>query len=186
MLAAFLFGDCVPPVYWLTDPKVASACGLRSGILYAILLTLLGVAIFLGHAWKASWMPGMVNAFNRDTLSTTGTHLSTFPIKMIVVAYVVTVWLVVPTVFRVSATQQWHGYQTAIQKLMDQYQISRLAAINIVAEWKSGSIDTGTTSLVSGAALLGQGHKDSSDNNSGEDPSSIPPGQAPNRPRTSA
>jgi hypothetical protein len=148
MLSGFLFPQCVQPVYWMDDVHTADRCGWQNGILYACLLSLLGFIVLIGHRWKASW-----------TTKTVGTgssvEQSSFPILLFVIGYLVTVWSFVPLLFRLASIAQWKGYQTAIQNLMDKYSMTRLEAINTVASWHSGTLDAGSTSIISASALLG-------------------------------
>ena len=145
MLAGFLFGECVQPVYWQQSVATATWCGQRNGYLYAVLASLMGLAILLGHKWKGSWSTQTPSAF---------------PMLELFVGFLVTVWMVLPLVFRRSATEQWSGYQAAVQQLMSQYGMSQLAAISTVSSWRTGELDTGGSTAISGAALLGAAHPD--------------------------
>jgi hypothetical protein len=126
----------------MDNVHTAEECGLRNGILYACLLTIVGLMTYAGHVWRASWSNAGV------------IQHSSFPITLFLVGYLVSIWLILPLLFRRSAVAQWKGYQLAIQQLMDEYSLTRLAAINVVADWKSGTLDAGSTSVISGAALL--------------------------------
>ena len=139
MLAGFLFGECVQPVFWQPDLVAASRCGLRNGCLYAALATVIGLAVYAGHRWKTSF--AIAGA-------------STFPMTWVLAGFIATVWIALPVLFRVSAVQQWHGYQAAITELMTDYGMTRLAAISIISSWHTGELDTGGASVISGAALL--------------------------------
>jgi hypothetical protein len=78
--------------------------------------------------------------------------------QAVLVGYVFTAWLVLPVLFRVSAIQQWHGYQSSIDQLMRDYGMTRLAAIGTISSWHAGELDTGSSSVISGAALLSTTH----------------------------
>lgn len=121
--------------------EVAASCGLRNGIMYAVLATLLGLGIFAGHSWKQSWK--------------TSTGESAFPMKQIVFIFVITVWMVLPVLFRASAISQFKGYQADIRQLQDDFNMTKLAAIGTVCDWNVGSLDSNSGMVLSGIGLLG-------------------------------
>lgn len=150
MLSGFLVGKCVTPLYWQSSAADAERCGTWNGVMYAALATLAAAAVLIAHEWKLSTTPHLHNADYPKM---------TFPIHVIALCVVVSVWMILPVLFRHSAVNQWQGYQDEITELQKEYGMSKLDAINTVAGFASGQLGEAANGLLShaGGALLGKG-----------------------------
>ena len=150
MLSGFFVGKCVTPLYWQKDVATAQRCGLWNGVLYSLLATMVAAAALIAHEWKLTTTPRLHNADYPKM---------TFPIHVLAMCVVVSVWMILPLLFRHSAVSQWHGYQDEIVELQKEYEMSKLDAINTVASFASGQLGEAASGLLSGAGgvLLGKG-----------------------------